>query len=96
MKDCETTSYRKRAQTKGTGPYKHSLPAFESIQYGPVPFVCARCCRINNQTIIGDSPDSQGGRPCPMMAMPLFLFERDVESRSRTGVMSRIASGSDR
>jgi hypothetical protein len=34
--------------------------------------------------------------PCPMMAMPLFLFERDVESRSRTGVMSRIASGSDR
>ncbi|MFN6107577.1 MAG: hypothetical protein ACK5EA_24415, partial [Planctomycetaceae bacterium] len=34
--------------------------------------------------------------PCTM-AMPLFLFDRDVESRSRThGAAGRIASGSDR
>jgi hypothetical protein len=31
------------------------------------------------------------------MAMPLFLFDRDVESRSRThGAAGRIASGGDR
>jgi hypothetical protein len=35
--------------------------------------------------------------PCPVMAMPLFLLHRDVESRSRThGAAGRIASGSDR
>jgi hypothetical protein len=34
--------------------------------------------------------------PC-IMAMPLFLFHRDVESRSRThGAAGRIASGGDR
>jgi hypothetical protein len=35
--------------------------------------------------------------PCPVMAMPLFLLHRGVESRSRThGAAGRIASGSDR
>ena len=35
--------------------------------------------------------------PCPVMAMPLFLLDRDVGPRSRThGAAGRIASGGDR
>ncbi len=35
--------------------------------------------------------------PCPMMSMPLFLFDRDVGPRSRTHeATGRIASGGDR
>lgn len=44
-----------------------------------------RCCKAENQTILSDSLGRQGGRPCPVMAKPLFLLHRGVESRSPTG-----------
>jgi hypothetical protein len=32
-------------------------------------------CKVKNQTILGDSPDRQGGRPPrPVMALPLSPF----------------------
>ena len=76
---------------------KPSLPFVAGLTLRIAIAKATAVAKIRIKQFLAIPPTAKVVAPCPVMAMPLFLFDRDVESRSRThGAAGRIASGSDR
>ena len=75
---------------------KPSLPFVAGLTLGLADATATAVAKIRIKQFLAIPLAGKVVAPCPVMAMPLFLY-RDVESHSRThGRTPRIASGGDR